>query len=294
MKELQRIAGGYPRDMNYMLDLQDELFKATNGLFSSIHKDLVLQGCEVTDHLNGTVSIAPGLVYINGKALRFEGAGNVPSNGSKAFTEGAPVLTDPVTFQDDVVRNLCKEVKAVIGDYSSSRQIIVKPVLYTFKTYIDDVVASYGQKGETKWVVDLDGNFLDNFDNSGLGVTPRWQGWALMNDNNGAPSMAGRSPIGVGSLVDAYGLQHTYANNQLGGQPRHKLVESELPKVDLNRNTSEGLVFTDGTKTTATAPDNSVGENNLINRRQIRIFGNDTPHNNMGPYRAGYWVIKIV
>lgn len=290
MKELQRIAGGYPRDMNYMLDLQDELFKATNGLFSSISKDMVLQGCEVTDHLNGTVSIASGLVYINGVTMRFEGAGNIPLNGTKVFTEGAPVSTDTVTFQDDVSRNLYKEVKAVIGNLTSPRQIVVKPVLYSFKVYVEELVASYGQKGETKWVIDLDGDFLANFDSSGLGVTPRWQSWALMNDNNGAPTMAGRSPKGVGAFVDAYGLLQTYTNNQTGGQPSHKLTLSELPA---HKHTITRTTHDTGTNDRNYVGGSKSGSNAKTDSDPIGSAGGSQPHNIDSPYRAGYWVIKI-
>jgi hypothetical protein len=292
MKELQRIGGGYPRDMNYILDLQDELFAAQNGLFGSIPKDVVLSGCAVTDNLNGTVTIGPGLVYVNLKVLRFYGAANIPSDGTKAFVESAPATSVPVTFENNTVKNLYKEVKAVIGDFGSSTQIAIKVKLYSFKLYIDEVIASYGQKGETKWVVDLDGTFLTNFDVTGLGVTPRWTNWALMNDNNGAPSMAGRSPKGVGRFIDAYGLEHIYTNNQAGGQPRHKSTIPEMPVHNhppgFTPGKGDGLAVSGGV-----AVDRSGTGGGFPNKEWTADTGGDQPHNNESGFRGGYWVIKI-
>lgn len=272
--------------MSYLLKLQSEVFGAQNAMFKNLGHDLVLEGCAVTDNGNGTANIAPGIVYVDGEIIRFAGANNVvSSDASRCFVKGSAVVTDPDEFADESIKNTYSEVFAVIGNTSNALvQIIVKTgSLYGIRDYISDIIASYGQKGETKWVLDLDANFLENFDASGLGITPKWQGWHLMNGNAGVPSMAGRSPKGVGSFVDSYGLEHTYTNGAQGGQPRHKLTISELPK----KNEYGGSPQTGGRPAFGGGPTvrwpTAYGE-----------VGGDQPHNIDSPYTAGYWVIKIV
>src|SRR5690606_14413041 len=129
--------------------------------------DLVLSGCEVTDHENGTVSIAAGVVYVSGQIVRFAGGSNIASDGTKALALGAPVATDPDEFFDGSTKNTYKEAFAVVADtVNGAVQIVVKTSLYDIKTYMSDIVQSYGQKGEIKDIYDIDGTFLDNFDAS--------------------------------------------------------------------------------------------------------------------------------
>lgn len=290
MKELLSLTGGYKRHMDYLLTLQSEVLGVQNALFKNLGHDLVLSGCEVTDNGNGTVNIASGVVYVAGEICRFSGASNIVSNGTKSIIKGAPVTTDPKEFQDGSTKNVYKETFAIIGDVANAAtQIVVRTALYGVKDYISDIVQSYGQKGETKWVIDLDGQFLLNFDGSGAGVTAKWQGWHLMNGNGGAPSMQGRSPKGVGSFLDAYGLQHTYLNNQTGGQPRHKLTVSEMP--------SHTHVMPSQITIGSRGEAKSHAEYRVhgsYTQRSTNSAGGDSPHYIDSPYRAGYWVIKMV
>lgn len=307
MKELLELTGGYKRHMTYLLKLQSEVMGVQNSLFKNLGHDLVLSGCAVTDNLNGTVNLSAGYVYVDGEIMRFAGANNVAyGSGAKALIKGASINTDPRNFADESAKNTYKETFAIVGDTSNSAvQIVVKnTALYSFKDFISEVIASYGQKGETKWVIDLDGEFLGNFDNTGLGITPKWSGWALMNDNNGAPTMAGRTPIGVGSFVDAYGLQHNYTDNQTGGQPRHKLTLNESAKHDhyMASNTgtnspiinSAGGLYIAGRGLAGNNGDYTLSRTPTVpNTGKVSSAGEDQPHNNMQPFRAGYWVIKI-
>lgn len=285
MKELLSLTGGYKRHIDYLLKLQSEVYGVQNSLFKNLGHDLVLGGCELTDNLNGTVNIASGIIYSEGEVVRFAGASNVLSNGTKALKKGIAMVTDPKQFQDESVKNTYKETFAIVANkISEASQIVIRTKqLYTLKDFIADIIQSYGQKGETKWVVDLDGNFLENFDSSGLGVTTKWQGWHLMNGNGGTPPMAGRTPIGVGSLVDAYGLEHTYTNNQQDGQPRHKLAISEMPK----HSHSFGALNEDNGY-------DAGGRGWSYHNHNTSESGGDLPHNIMQPYLAGYWVIKMV
>lgn len=295
MKELLSLTGGYKRHIDYLLTLQSEVLGVQNALFKNLGHDLVLSGCEVTNNGNGTVNIASGVVYVGGEICRFASVANIPSDGTKALVKGAPVTTDPKEFQDGSTKNIYKETFAIIGNTTNqATQVVVRTALYGVKDYISDIVQSYGQKGETKWVIDLDGQFLTNFDAAGAGINPKWLGWHLMNGNGGAPNMSGRGPIGVGSFMDAYGLQHTYTNNQEGGQPRHKLTIAEIPSHD------HDFVFDqsgDGDKNLPGANQaymagiykNSGGSKS----KKTNKTGGDQAHNIMSPYKAGYWVIKM-
>ncbi|WP_293913074.1 MULTISPECIES: hypothetical protein [unclassified Sphingobacterium] len=291
MKELIKQTGGYKRHMDYLLTLQSEVMGVQNAMFKNLGHDLVLSGCEITDHQNGTVSIAPGVVYVSGQIVKFIGAANITSDGSKCLVLSNPVQTDPDDFFDGTTKNTYKEVFAQVGDTSDlTRQIIILPrELYGVKQYIQDIVLSYGQKGETKWVIDLDGTFLDNFDSSGLGSSARWMGWALMNGNNGTPPMAGRSAIGVGR-VTIQGQEFIYNHNEADGNPIHQLTVAELP----SHNHSYTDEFpADDYQTWGDNANSRRFAKNQTKTKTTQSAGNNQPHNNMPPYRAGYWVIKI-
>lgn len=292
MKELQELTGGYKRHMDYLLTLQSEVLGVQNALFKNLGHDLVLSGCEVTNHNNGTVSIAAGVVYVGGEILRFAGAANIESTGTKALTKSAPVTTDPDEFFDGSMKNTYKETFAVVANViNAAVQIVVKPILYDVKNYIQDVVQSYGQKGEIKDVYDMDGLFLDNFDSSGLGTTPRWVGWARVNGNNGTPNGQGRTRIGVGKITSD-GVEYTYANGATGGNVKHKLVVNELAKHSHSLNLPTMNFENDG----SSGPD--VGRDGSDNRNfpagSIGETGGDVAHNNMQPYIAVYAVMRIV
>lgn len=291
MKTLISQTGGYKRHMDYLLTLQSELTKINDSLFKGLGHDLVLSGCELTDHENGTVSITSGMVYVGGKIVRFAGADNIPDNGKAIVLNPVPVQTDPDDFFDGTVKNTYKEEFAIVGPLTdASRQIAIGIIkLYNIEQYINDIVLSYGQKGETKWIIDLDGSFLANFDNSGLGITARWMGWAICNGNNGTPNMQGRTAIGVGQVVDG-GVQYNYANNSTGGETKHKLTIQEMPRHQFSINYQTEKIGSGSGWWGLNRDDGTVNPNV---QKYTNFLGNDVSHNNMQPYRAGYYVIRI-
>lgn len=290
MKTLQTLNGGYKRHMDYLLTLQSEVSGVQNALFKNLGHDLVLSGCDITDHLNGTVSISPGIVYVDGEIVRFAGADNVPSDGSKALTKGAPVVSDPDEFFDGSIKNTYKEVFAIVENtINSATQITIGLKLYDIRIYISDIIASYGQKGEIKDVYDLDGTFRANFDATGLGTTPKWLGWALFNGNNGGPNGSGRVRITEGKIVDK-GLEYTYVNGQTGGEVTHKLTIQELPTFRLNY---KGWGTYQGNKNgDNNGPDHDNQDFKWITM-QTDPVGGDAAHNIVQPFVSVYTVIKI-
>jgi hypothetical protein len=289
MKELLTLQGGYPREMDYLLNLQAELYTMSNGLFSGLGVDLVLSGCAVHDNGNGTVNIAPGLVYVAGEALRFDGANNVPADSSKALAKGAYMSSDQRTFGDGSLKNVYREAKAVVANAAGTlAEIKIKTMLYDLKQYIQDAVQSFEVKGTIKEIYDFDGTFPANFDASGLGVTPRWNGWHLFNANAGlTANPEGRTLITVGKFTDPVsGKEYEYANGDAGGEAEHKLLRAELPSynVPLPNPSTKGR------------SDNANDRDVMIPtpNQNINVGGSDVPHNNMMPYMAVYRVIKIV
>ncbi|RZK66339.1 MAG: hypothetical protein EOO92_25355, partial [Pedobacter sp.] len=224
MKNLRELQGGYPRQQDYLLTLQNELMTVANSLFGKLNHDMVLKGCDITDNLNGTVNIAEGIVFIGNEALRFDGANNVPSDGSMAMIKGSAATSSPKLFADGQTRDVYTETKALIGSYSALSQIKIGLSLYTLATYIEDVTSSYAIKGELKDIYDYDGTFLANFDGDGNGITPRYSNWSLFKDGEG------RVRVTVGSTVHPLtGEVTTFAHGEKGGEVKHQLTVGEMP-----------------------------------------------------------------
>lgn len=292
MKKLRTLQGGYPRQMDYLLTLQTELITMADSLFAKLGVDMVLKGCEITNNGNGTVNIAAGIVYASGEVLRFDGDNNVTADNTKTFVKDAPTNTDPKVFADGNPKDVYSEVKLIIGNKTSATEIPIGIVdLYSLKNYIQDVVASYGQKGEFKDIYDTDGTFPDNFDASGLGITARWNGWAMVNGNNGTPNGGGRTRITVGKFTDPVtGVETNFANGDLVGEVVHKLIVNELPP---HAHTMGAQVTIDAAVTVGSSGSGNRVTPNYTNRNTADT-GGGAAHNNMQPSLAVYTVMKIV
>jgi len=291
MKLLLALTGGYKRVMDRVLTLQSETQTFINAQYAALGYDMVLSGCAVTDNGNGTVNIAPGIVFLGGDTLRFDGAANISSNGTMAFVRGGAVTSYPSTFADGSTKNLYSEAKAVIAaqDVDNIYQIKVTTTLYNLQSYIQDQVYQSEVKGTIKEVYDLDGTFLANFDDSGLGVTPRWLNWARDNGNNGTPGSAGMVIIGAGTYTDPVsGQQTVYANGVPLGETKHALTAAEnaphthtLPSNPTSIEDTGTATYIGLTQNPGKAP-GSTGSSGL-----------GTPHNNMQPSMPAYRVVKI-
>src|SRR3989339_1959045 len=131
MKKLRSLQGGYPRQQDYLLTIQNELITLGDSLFASLGVDMVLSGCAVTDNGNGTVNIAAGIVYVSGEVIRFDGSSNVLADGTKTFIKDTAATTDPKLFADGGTKDVYTEIKAIVGTKSSITQIAIKTTLYT-------------------------------------------------------------------------------------------------------------------------------------------------------------------
>jgi len=280
MKELLTLAGGYPRQMDFLLNLQTEMLALGNSMFSSFGFDFVLSGCAITDNGNGTVNIAPGIVYIGGEAIRYDGDSNVISDGTKALLKGAYIASDMRMFGDGSNKNIYREAKAFVTNATALNltELKVKPVMYTINEYIKDTILSSEVKGAIREVYDLDGTFDLNFDDSGLGITPRWIGWALDNGNF-SPGSAGKVLLGAGRHVDTLDGEETIYNaGETGGRNKTFLTTSQMPtgvRVNGERSTYNEAIGTGDTRKNTTA-------------------GGGTAVSTMQDYVVVYRVVKIV
>ena len=288
MKLINTLTGGYPRVMDTLLGLQTEMITMGNAPFAALGVDLVLSGCAVTDNGNNTVNIAPGLMYVAGNTLRFDGASNIPSDGTQAITTGSLTTSTPLSFADGSTKDIYSEAKAVVAakDQANSQQIIIKTTLYNLQQYIKDQINASEPIGTIKEMYDLDGTFMSNFDTTGKGITVAWQGWALDNGNNGTPGSAGRVLIGAGVL----GVE-SYNYGAIGGESTHTLLTPEMPSF-----TVDTPINAEHYTTQSGGSDHPYGAAGPAERTDILTsnpVGSDQPHNNMQPYKVVYRVVKV-
>lgn len=161
------------------------------------------------------------------------------------------------------------------------------------KEYLEDFVNSHSPRGEIKDIYDFDGTFLDNFDSSGLGITARWSGWALMNGQNGTPNAQGRVRLTVGDIMDG-GSSFSYRNGDIGGETKHKLTLSEMPRHQHSTvHDTEKIGSGNGWwgLNRYDDPNNANDNPNVIKYTDYQ--GGDAHHENRQPYISVYTVIKI-
>lgn len=295
MKILNTLSGGYRRVMNILLSVQNEMITMGNAPFASLQFDLVLSGCAVHDNGNGTVDIAPGLMYVAGNTLRFDGAANIANDGSMAIVTGAVVASVLRPFADGSNKNLYSEQKAVVDvqDAGNPFQMKITTSLYNLQQYIKDQINASERKGTIKELYDLSGitpgqpgSFLANFDSTGLGVTPAWMGWARDNGNNGTPGSVGSTLINDGEFTDPLdGAVTNYVAGQQYGALKQKLTLDKQA-------TPAGLIITLDGPHGKPADGGGAAEYYVRTVSAAAVAANAITQ--LGPTTAVYRVVKIV
>ena len=268
--------------MDTLLGLQTEMITAVNAPFAALGYDLVLSGCAVTNNNNGTVTIAPGIMYVGGQTVRFDGAQNISADGSQAIILAAAVTSTPWPFADGSVKNLYSEIKAIVGvqDPNNNTQLKITTTLYNLQQYIQDQIYQSETIGTVKTIKDSTGAFIENFDENGNGVTTRWINWAIDKDS------AGRAIIGAGIYLDPVsGLQTVYAAGQTLGEIDHVLTPAEAP-------TPAGIP--PGLDGPHKKPEDGGGNNEYYVNGPLKNAANAANgHNNMQPSIVYYRVVKV-
>lgn len=100
-------------------------------------------------------------------------------------------------------------------------------------------------------------------------------GWALCNGSNGTPDLRGRFVLGAGG---------TYAVGAKGGEETHTLTAAEMPKH------SHDIGYYDGSSSNTLLCADSGAQGR---RTSVGATGSSQPHNNMPPYYALYYIMKL-
>jgi len=116
-------------------------------------------------------------------------------------------------------------------------------------------------------------------------------GFLLCDGINGTPDLRGRTIIGSGSWTDTYGTI-SYTVGDIGGERLHKLTVAEIPSHSHTGALPNGNVWFDRHAFVSEGypAENSPGS---FDSRFTGATGGDQPHNNMMPYVAIHWIIKL-
>lgn len=134
-------------------------------------------------------------------------------------------------------------------------------------------------------------SMLNNYDFEGEippGVIVMWSGavseipngWVLCDGDNGTPCLLDRFVVGAGS---------TYNVGDTGGEATHKLTVLELPRHVHSLNMIDKEDTLAPVKNILGTKGNSYGSNNAM----TGVQGDNNPHNNMPPYYALCYIMKI-
>ncbi len=134
-------------------------------------------------------------------------------------------------------------------------------------------------------------SMLNNYDFEGEippGVIVMWSGavseipngWVLCDGDNGTPCLLDRFVVGAGSI---------YNVGDTGGEATHKLTVLELPRHVHSLNMIDKEDTLAPVKNILGTKGNSYGSNNAM----TGVQGDNNPHNNMPPYYALCYIMKI-
>ena len=134
-------------------------------------------------------------------------------------------------------------------------------------------------------------SMLNNYDFEGEippGVIVMWSGavseipngWVLCDGDNGTPCLLDRFVVGAGSI---------YNVGDTGGEATHKLTVLELPRHVHSLNMIDKEDTLAPVKNILGTKGNSYGSNNAM----TVVQGDNNPHNNMHPYYALCYIMKI-
>lgn len=109
-------------------------------------------------------------------------------------------------------------------------------------------------------------------------------GWALCDGQDGRPDLRSRFVVGAGS---------GYAVGVTGGEELHTLTVSELPKHD-HSSSDHYLNFKTGKNgTSAGSTEVVISATHQYSNRAVGSAGDGAAHNNMPPYYALCYIIKL-
>lgn len=166
------------------------------------------------------------------------------------------------------------------------------------------------------------------FNGTGLGIGGEFLGWAICNGNNGTPDLRGRFIVGVTNSLQIPNAPYNnspetnptitgnpnYSIASKGGEANHKLIEDELPELNKTVSGEHSHDYTDESPNPTNAGGGEGGgetysggwatnhnlkaniETKQTSSVEIELdlsIGGDKAHNNLPPYYALIYVMKI-
>lgn len=276
--------GGFPLETDTLNFMQDT-YKSLQGLAALAGDNYILSGCTVSGS-----SVSDGYVVINGEVMPFRG-GLSQSNliiredkQTRSFENGQTrdvFFTRYVTFGTGTAAIPFSSLmrlkplslfRNLPNQSSSAIDLDDENTLATSRA-----VKLLNDKVETK----LPAGCILIWSGS---ITTIPSGFALCDGQSGRPDLRDRFVLGAGS---------SYYVGQLGGEKDHRLTQDEMPKHRHGPSSpmgkGDGLAGRGGLAVSRIWGDKDGDySNNLTDDR-----GGDQPHNNMPPYFAMAYIIKL-
>lgn len=285
MKLLKLDTGGRPRANDDFETLQREVYAAITAPLVG-QAACILEGCQVRDLGGQLYDVAPGIVWLAGELLRFDGAASVALPAELAA--GPLVGSNPRTYQVGGTRNCMEERKAMLQATSTAGDTL--PLAAWGGLRLAHVQrAATRRLGEVQHLANLVGA---DYETNGKGRpgTEAW-GWALCNGNNGTADLRGLFIAAFnpdkGYHPGLYQSLTTNAVGDIGGAERVALQTSEMPRhrhqmtiYKVDSPGSDWRLITGG---------NNGAQNNASNASQAndnytQDQGNGQAHENRPPY----------
>lgn len=270
-------AGGFPLETD-TLDFMQTAYKSLQSLAAIGGDNFVLKGC-----VKNGANVTDGFVVIAGEVLEFRGG--LEQSHIIIRTEGS---NRP--FENGQVKEVFVVRYATFGngigaiEWSTIKRL---KTLDTFKDLPHEASSSINLDDETKLATSKAIKLLNDKINALLpaNIILIWSGainaipngFALCDGQEGRPDLRDKFVLGAGL---------NYPVGAIGGEKEHRLTINEMPSHSHNFD-----------------PGDVNGKSDNANDRNVRVPGNenrqtnsvggDMPHNNMPPYYAFAYIIKL-
>lgn len=278
-------AGGFPLETDTLNFLQTGL-AVLQALCALGGDNFIVSGC-VTNGAN----TSDGFVVINSELLPFKGGLN----------QARVVIRETVTsrnFENGSSKGVFVDRYAMFGTGAGSvlfSDLVRVKDLKTFRNLPHEASSAINSASEdtlatSKAVKDVYDALKDQMP---VGAIIIWSGainaipngWALCDGNDGRPNLKNAFVIGAGDQ---------YSVGSVGGEAQHQLTTNELAKFNINitipTRRNYGSQSSGGTNALAREEKGGGDQNKTYGSGDV---GGDQPHNNLPPYFALAYIIKL-
>ena len=118
--------------------------------------------------------------------------------------------------------------------------------------------------------------------------------WAICNGQNGTPDLRGRFVVGVNEASNQNTMWQLYALNTAGGEEKHTLTVDEMPAHTHNIVLNQyWWNMESGSDHKCAEPWGMRSETNQSHTKTTASVGGGHPHNNVPPYYALYYIMRV-